>query len=65
MSMALSRGIRLPFLDYRFVSMLVSLPVELKLRDGWTKWIFRRAMESLLPQTIAWQRIRSILCSSE
>ena len=56
MSMALSRGIRLPFLDYRFVNMLVSLPVELKLRDGWTKWIFRRAMESLLPQTIAWRK---------
>ena len=56
MSMALSREIRLPFLDYRFVSMLVSLPVELKLRDGWTKWIFRRAMESLLPQTIAWRK---------
>jgi asparagine synthase (glutamine-hydrolysing) len=56
MSMALSREIRLPFLDYRFVSLLVSLPVEFKLRAGWTKWIFRRAMESLLPQAIAWRK---------
>jgi asparagine synthase (glutamine-hydrolysing) len=56
MSMASSREIRLPFLDYRFVSLLVPLPTELKLQSGWTKWIFRRAMEPLLPQEIAWRK---------
>jgi len=56
MSMANAREIRLPFLDYRVVSRLVSLPVELKLRAGWTKWIFRKAMEPLLPHTIAWRK---------
>jgi len=56
MSMAWSREIRLPFLDYRLVQLLVSLPVEYKLRNGWTKWVFRRAMEPLLPQTIAWRK---------
>jgi asparagine synthase (glutamine-hydrolysing) len=56
MSMALSREIRLPFLDYRLVSLLVPLPVDLKLRAGWTKWIFRRAMESMLPKEIAWRK---------
>jgi len=56
MSMAFSREIRLPFLDYRLVSLLVPLPVELKLRDGWTKWVFRRAMESMLPKEIAWRK---------
>ena len=56
MSMSVAREIRLPFLDYRLVSLLVSLPVEYKLRDGWTKWIFRRAMEALLPKEIAWRK---------
>jgi asparagine synthase (glutamine-hydrolysing) len=56
MSMAVAREIRLPFLDYRLVSQLVSLPVELKLRSGWTKWIFRKAMEPLLPHAIAWRK---------
>ena len=54
--MATAREIRLPFLDYRLVSLLVPLPVEYKLRDGWTKWIFRRAMETLLPKEIAWRK---------
>ncbi|MFQ5779969.1 MAG: asparagine synthase (glutamine-hydrolyzing) [Nitrospiria bacterium] len=56
MSMAASREIRLPFLDYRLVSLFVPLPVEFKLRGGWTKWIFRRAMEPLLPKEIAWRK---------
>jgi len=56
MSMAVAREIRLPFLDYRLVNLLVPLPVEYKLRDGWTKWIFRRAMETLLPKEIAWRK---------
>ena len=55
-SMAMAREVRLPFLDYRFVSLLLSLPVNYKLRDGWTKWIFRRAMETLLPKEIAWRK---------
>src|SRR5439155_9376578 len=56
MSMARAREIRLPFLDYRLVSQLVPLPAELKLRAGWTKWIFRKALESLLPHGIAWRK---------
>ncbi len=54
--MAHAREIRLPFLDYRLVSLLVPLPVELKLRDGWTKWIFRQALDPLLPHAIAWRK---------
>jgi asparagine synthase (glutamine-hydrolysing) len=56
MSMAMAREIRLPFLDYRLVSLLVPLPTEYKLRDGWTKWVFRQAMEPLLPREIAWRK---------
>jgi asparagine synthase (glutamine-hydrolysing) len=54
--MAFGREIRLPFLDYRLVSMLLPMDPELKLREGWTKWIFRKAMEPFLPPAIAWRR---------
>jgi asparagine synthase (glutamine-hydrolysing) len=56
MSMAAAREIRLPFLDYRMVSLLLPLPVEYKLHNGWTKWIFRRAIETLVPKEIAWRK---------
>jgi asparagine synthase (glutamine-hydrolysing) len=55
-SMSWSREIRLPFLDYRLVELLLSLGPEWKIRDGWTKWVFRRAMEPYLPESIAWRR---------
>jgi len=56
MSMAFAREIRLPFLDYRLVSILLPIPPEYKLRDGWTKWIFRKAMEDYLPKEITWRK---------
>lgn len=55
MSMAFSREIRLPFLDYRLVSLLLPLRPDWKLRNGWTKWIFRKAMQSMLPLEIVWR----------
>ncbi|HYC33672.1 MAG TPA: asparagine synthase-related protein, partial [Gemmatimonadales bacterium] len=56
MSMAHSREMRVPFLDYRMVSLLLPMGPEWKLRDGWTKWIFRQAMAPDLPQAIAWRK---------
>jgi asparagine synthase (glutamine-hydrolysing) len=56
MSMAMAREIRLPFLDYRLVSLLLPLPVDYKLRHGWTKWIFRRAIQTLTPDEITWRK---------
>jgi asparagine synthase (glutamine-hydrolysing) len=56
MSMAQSREIRLPFLDFRLVKLLLPLATELKLKDGWTKWIFRKAMEHHMPPKITWRR---------
>jgi asparagine synthase (glutamine-hydrolysing) len=55
-SMAWSREIRLPFLDYRLVQLLLSLGPEWKLRDGWTKWVFRKAMEDSLPGSVVWRK---------
>ena len=55
-SMSFSREIRLPFLDYRFVQLLLSLGPEWKLRQGWTKWVFRKAVENELPASIVWRK---------
>jgi asparagine synthase (glutamine-hydrolysing) len=55
-SMAFGREIRLPFLDYRLVGMLLPADPAIKLRDGWTKWIFRKALEDYVPQPIIWRK---------
>ena len=56
MSMALAREIRVPYLDYRLVTMLLPLAPEWKLREGWSKWVFRKAMEPYLPKEITWRK---------
>jgi asparagine synthase (glutamine-hydrolysing) len=56
MSMAWSREIRLPFLDYRLMELFVNLPTRFKLQEGWTKYIFRKAMEDYLPPAICWRK---------
>lgn len=56
MSMAWSREVRLPFLDYRLIEKLLPLTPALKMKDGWTKYVFRKAMEPLLPEQIAWRK---------
>jgi len=55
-SMAWSREVRNPFLDYRLVNFGVNLPMNLKVRGGWTKYILRRAISSKLPPAIVWRR---------
>jgi asparagine synthase (glutamine-hydrolysing) len=52
MTMGVSLEGRVPFLDYRLIEWALSLPGNLKLRDGTSKYILRRAMEGLLPTEI-------------
>ena len=56
MSMAWTREIRLPFLDYRMIELLTSLPINFKIASGWTKFIFRKSLEDFLPQKIVWRK---------
>ena len=56
MSMAWSREIRLPFLDYRLMEFFISLPVSFKMTGGWTKYLFRKALQNSLPTKIAWRK---------
>jgi len=49
---AFSLELRKPFTDYRLVEYSFSLPADLKIRDGRTKWILRQAMQGILPEEI-------------
>jgi asparagine synthase (glutamine-hydrolysing) len=55
-SMHFSIEVRLPFLDPRLVEYVASLPLDFKIRDGWTKRIFREAMRGILPEEIRSRR---------
>lgn len=50
MSMAVSLESRVPLLDHKVVEYAFTLPGEWKLREGTTKWIFKKTMERLLPR---------------
>jgi asparagine synthase (glutamine-hydrolysing) len=52
LSMAHSVEIRSPFLDYRLVEFVSSLPGRMKIKNGIVKDILKRAIQSLLPDGI-------------
>jgi asparagine synthase (glutamine-hydrolysing) len=49
---------RVPFLDLPFFEYVASLPLDRKLRDGWTKQVFRSAMSGILPEAIRLRRTK-------
>jgi asparagine synthase (glutamine-hydrolysing) len=51
-SMAHSVEARLPFLDYRLVSLAFSLPEEWKTRGPWNKYVLREAMRERIPESV-------------
>jgi asparagine synthase (glutamine-hydrolysing) len=52
MSMACSIESRVPFLDHPFVEFASQVPDHLKIRHGIAKYIFKRAVQDLLPPSI-------------
>ena len=51
-SMAHSVEARLPFMDYRLVSLLFNLPADWKLRGPWNKYVLREAMRERIPESV-------------
>jgi len=47
---------RLPFLDPRLAEYVAAMPLNFKIRDGWTKRVFREAMRDILPTEIRLRR---------
>ena len=52
-SMASGVEIRMPFLDHRLVTFLMSVPWQSKIKDGYTKKIARDAVSPMVPESVA------------
>jgi asparagine synthase (glutamine-hydrolysing) len=55
-SMAFSIEARVPFLDYRFVGYNFGPAAAWRIRDGWTKYVLRRAIQPWVPEEIVWRK---------
>ncbi len=55
-SMAFSIESRMPLLDYRLAEHIFTLPISMIVRRGWTKWVFRKAMQGRLPSEVQWRK---------
>jgi asparagine synthase (glutamine-hydrolysing) len=52
MSMAHSLEARVPFLDHKLVEYAATIPPEFKLHNGSTKYILKKAMRGILPDSL-------------
>jgi asparagine synthase (glutamine-hydrolysing) len=57
-SMAVPIEVRYPFLDHRLLELAARLPTSCLIRDGWLKWILRKAMDGVLPDQVVWRRAK-------
>jgi asparagine synthase (glutamine-hydrolysing) len=55
-SMAHSIEARVPFLDYRLVEFMASLPDSMKIRNGRMKWLLREGLKDVMPIEITQRR---------
>jgi asparagine synthase (glutamine-hydrolysing) len=51
-SMAHGIEVRMPFMDWRLVTYTMALPEASKSSNGYTKWVARKAMADLMPESI-------------
>lgn len=56
MGMAVSLENRAPFLDYRMIELAFSMPGGLKLHDGVTKYIYKKAVSPLIGEELAYRK---------
>ena len=52
MSMGVSLEGRVPFLDHKFVELAMSIPPEVKTRNGTLKYILKKAVRGIIPDEI-------------
>jgi asparagine synthase (glutamine-hydrolysing) len=56
MGMAVSLENRAPFLDYRMMELAFAIPGDLKLSDGVTKYIYKKAVAPLIGEKLAYRK---------
>ena len=57
-SMQSSIEIRMPFMDWRLVSFVFSLPLKSKIGHGYTKRILRDSMKGIMPESIRTRKLK-------
>lgn len=55
-SMRHSVETRLPFLDYKALECALNTDSEIKIKDGWTKYILRMIIKDKLPQNVVFRK---------
>jgi len=55
-TMAASIEVRVPFLDNTLTEYVMSLPSELKIKQGQKKWLLKQAMRGILPDDILFSK---------
>ena len=55
LSMAHSLEVRTPFLDFRLVEYVFSIPSKYKIRDGITKYLLKKVAEKYLPKELIYR----------
>jgi asparagine synthase (glutamine-hydrolysing) len=55
-AMAFSIESRVPFLDHRIAEFIFSLPINQRIKNGWTKYVLRNAMKGIIPEKIRKRR---------
>lgn len=61
---ALSIEPRYPFFDRRLIEFCIALPPGQRINKGWTRSIFRHAMEGILPPDVQWRTDKSNIGAS-
>lgn len=51
---------RYPMLDVDLVDFALALPIRQKARKGWGRYLFRMAMEGILPPRLQWQKAKPL-----
>jgi asparagine synthase (glutamine-hydrolysing) len=60
MTMAHGLELRLPFLDKDLVALMAQVPGQLKLRNGRSKYLLKRAMKNILPAYVLRRRKKGL-----
>jgi len=55
-SMATSVEARVPFLDHRIVEFSMRIPLQLKIKNGTTKYVLKKAVEGIIPNEIIYRK---------
>ena len=61
LSMASGCELRPPFLDHDLVEYAFSLPPELKIKNGYGKYLVRKTFEKALPNATCWEEKRTVV----